>query len=69
MVRHMILNSVRMYRMMFTEEYNEVVLWDSDTTGEEVLSEYKLNRKMGRERWTRLGSTYGVLNRLKMRSD
>ena len=26
MVRHMILNSVRMYRTQFTEEYGEVVL-------------------------------------------
>ena len=26
MVRHMILNSVRMYRMMFNEEYGEIVL-------------------------------------------
>ena len=26
MIRHMILNSIRMYRMMFKDEYGEVVL-------------------------------------------
>ena len=30
MVRHMILNSIRMYRTQFTKDYGEIVLaWDS----------------------------------------
>ena len=68
MVRHMILNSVRMYRMMFTEEYGEVVFaWDSrHYWRRDYFPEYKLNRKMGREKdskdWDQI---YGVLNKIK----
>ena len=68
MVRHMILNSVRMYRMMFNEEYGEIVLtWDSrHYWRRDYFPEYKLNRKMGREKdskdWDQI---YGVLNKIK----
>ena len=68
MVRHMILNSVRMYRMMFNEEYGEIVLtWDSrHYWRRDYFPEYKLNRKMGREidskDWDQI---YGVLNKIK----
>ena len=35
MVRHMILNSVRMYRIMFNEEYGEIcLLYTSDAADE-----------------------------------
>ena len=68
MVRHMILNSVRMYRMMFNEEYGEIVFtWDSrHYWRRDYFPEYKLNRKMGREQdskdWDQI---YGVLNKIK----
>ena len=68
MVRHMILNSVRMYRMMFNEEYGEIVFtWDSrHYWRRDYFPEYKLNRKMGREKdskdWDQI---YGVLNKIK----
>ena len=51
MVRHMILNSLRMYRTRFSSEYGELVLchdsrhyWRRD-----YFPEYKANRKKGRE--------------------
>ena len=51
MVRHMILNSLRMYRTRFYSEYGELVLchdsrhyWRRD-----YFPEYKANRKKGRE--------------------
>ena len=72
MVRHMILNSVRMYRMMFTEEYGEIVLtWDSrHYWRRDYFPEYKLNRKMGREKDSRDWIRYIVYStKLKMRSD
>ena len=68
MVRHMILNSVRMYRMMFNEEYGEIVLtWDSrHYWRRDYFPEYKLNRKMGREKDNRdWDQIYGVLNKIK----
>ena len=51
MVRHMILNSIRMYRTMFKEEYGEVVLtYDSrHYWRREIFPQYKQNRKKGRE--------------------
>ena len=68
MVRHMILNSVRMYRTMFNQEYGEVVLtWDSrHYWRRDYFPEYKLNRKMGREKDSRdWDDIYGVLNKIK----
>ena len=68
MVRHMILNSVRMYRNMFNQEYGEVVLtWDSrHYWRRDYFPEYKLNRKMSREKdnldWNDI---YAVLNKIK----
>ena len=68
MVRHMILNSVRMYRTMFNQEYGEVVFtWDSrHYWRRDYFPEYKLNRKMSREKdnldWNDI---YDVLNKIK----
>ena len=52
MVRHMILNSVRMYRTMFNEEYGEVVLtYDSRAYWRrEIFPQYKWNRRKNREK-------------------
>ena len=52
MVRHMILNSIRMYRTMFKEEYGEIVLaYDSrHYWRRDVFPQYKKNRKKGREK-------------------
>ena len=68
MVRHMILNSLRMYRTMFNEKYGEVVLtYDSRAYWrKQVFPQYKANRKKGRESddkdWD---SIFGVLNQIK----
>ena len=68
MVRHMILNSIRMYRTMFKDEYGEIVLaYDSKHYWRrDVFPQYKMNRKKGREKdnfdWD---SIFGLLNAMK----
>ena len=68
MVRHMILNSVRMYRTMFNEDYGEIVLtYDSRAYWrKQLFPQYKANRKKGRESddkdWD---SIFTVLNKIK----
>jgi 5'-3' exonuclease len=68
MIRHMILNSIRMYRMMFKDEYGEVVLtYDSrHYWRREIFPQYKQNRKKGRENdskdWDKI---FGLLNAIK----
>jgi len=68
MVRHMILNSVRMYRSQFTEEYGEVVLaYDSKHYWRrDFFPNYKASRRKGREKsdldWD---SIFEVLNKIK----
>ena len=51
MVRHMILNSLRMYRMRFHDKYGEMVLcYDSKHYWRrDYFPEYKYSRKKGRE--------------------
>ena len=51
MVRHMILNSIRMYRKEHHNEYGEVVLtWDSKHSWRrDYYPEYKAGRRKGRE--------------------
>ena len=68
MVRHMILNSVRMYRTMFNQDYGEIVLtYDSRAYWRrEVFPQYKHSRRKSRESdgkdWN---SIFGVLNQIK----
>ena len=68
MVRHMILNSVRMYRTMFNEDYGEIVLtYDSRAYWrKEVFPQYKHSRRKSREAdgkdWN---SIFEVLNQIK----
>ena len=68
MVRHMILNSIRMYRTMFKDEYGEIVLaYDSrHYWRREIFPQYKQNRKKGREKdnfdWN---SIFELLNSMK----
>jgi len=68
MVRHMILNSIRMYRTMFKEEYGEVVLtYDSrHYWRRDIFPQYKQNRKKSRENdskdWNKI---FGLLNAIK----
>ena len=68
MVRHMILNSVRMYRTMFNEDYGEIVLaYDSRAYWrKEIFPQYKSNRRKNREEddkdWY---SIFDVLNNIK----
>ena len=51
MVRHMILNSLRNYRQMFSEEYGEfIICYDSKHYwSRDVFPEYKAGRKKSRE--------------------
>ena len=68
MVRHMILNSVRMYRTMFNEDYGEIVLaYDSRAYWrKEIFPQYKSNSRKNREEddkdWD---SIFDVLNNIK----
>ena len=68
MVRHMILNSVRMYRTMFNEDYGAIVLtYDSRAYWrKQIFPQYKANRKKNRESdgkdWN---SIFEVLNQIK----
>ena len=68
MVRHMILNSVRMYRTKFVEEYGELIIcYDSrHYWRRDVFPHYKCNRKKGREDspldWDQI---FGILNSIK----
>ncbi len=68
MVRHMILNSVRMYRTMFNEDYGEIVLaYDSRAYWrKEIFPQYKSNRRKNREEDNKdWDSIFGVLNNIK----
>ena len=68
MVRHMILNSIRMYRMEHHNEYGEVVLtWDSKHSWRrDYFPEYKASRRKGREEsdlnWDDI---FGTLNKIR----
>ena len=52
MVRHMILNSVRMYRTQFVKDYGEIVLaWDSKHYWRrDYFPHYKKNRRKARDK-------------------
>ena len=68
MVRHMILNSLRMYRMRFCDEYGELVLcYDSKHYWRrDFYPEYKSNRKKTRDSSSNdWDAIFGVLNALK----
>ena len=68
MVRHMILNSLRMYRMRFCDEYGELVLcYDSKHYWRrDYYPEYKHSRKKGRESSTNdWDAIFEVLNAIK----
>ena len=68
MVRHMILNSIRMYRKEHHSEYGEVVLtWDSKHSWRrDYFPEYKASRRKGREEsdldWNEI---FGTLNKIR----
>ena len=68
MVRHMILNSVRLYRQQFNKEYGEVILtYDSKHYWRrEYFPQYKAGRKKGREKDTKnWDSIFSCLNKIK----
>ena len=68
MVRHMILNSIRMYRQQFHNDYGEVILtYDSKHYWRrEIFPQYKAGRKKGRENdkkdWDAI---FNCLNKIK----
>ena len=68
MVRHMILNSIRMYRKEHHSEYGEVVLtWDSKHSWrKDYFPQYKAGRRKGREKssldWDKI---FTVLNNIR----
>ena len=68
MVRHMILNSIRLYRTQFNKDYGEVILtYDSKHYWRrEYFPNYKAMRKRGREKDNKDWDTiFGVLNKIK----
>jgi len=67
-VRHMILNSLRMYRSRFVSEFGELVLcYDSrHYWRRDYFPEYKHSRRKGREKDTKdWDSIFGCLNKIK----
>ena len=68
MVRHMIYNSLRMYRSRFFEEYGEMIIcYDSKSYWRrEIFPQYKASRRKGREQssldWD---SIFNCLNEIK----
>ena len=68
MVRHMILNSIRLYRQQFQKDFGEVILtYDSKHYWRrEYFPNYKASRRKGREKdnkdWDKI---FGVLNKIK----
>mgnify|MGYP003650757723 FL=1 len=68
MVRHMILNSIRLYRTQFNKDYGEVILtYDSKHYWRrEYFPNYKAGRRKGREKdnkdWDKI---FTVLNKIK----
>ena len=68
MVRHMILNSIRLHRQQFQKEFGEVVLtYDSKHYWRrEVFPQYKAGRKKGREKDNKdWDAIFNVLNKIK----
>ena len=68
MVRHMILNSIRLHRSDFHKEFGEVVLtYDSKHYWRrEYFPQYKAGRKKGREKDSKdWDSIFGCLNKIK----
>jgi len=68
MIRHMILNSIRLYRGMFNEKYGEVVLtYDSKHYWRrDYFEQYKHNRKKGREKDSKdWNAIFECLNQIK----
>jgi len=68
MVRHMILNSIRLHRSDFHKEFGEVVLtYDSKHYWRrDYFPNYKAGRKKGREKDSKdWDSIFGVLNKIK----
>ena len=68
MVRHMILNSIRLHRNQFGKEFGEVVLtYDSKHYWRrEYFPNYKASRRKGREKDSKdWDSIFGVLNKIK----
>jgi len=50
LIRHLILNSIRMYNTMFREEYGQMIIaCDGGSWRKEVFKEYKANRKKTRD--------------------
>ena len=68
MVRHMILNTLRMYRNKFSDEYGELVLCcdNSNNWRKKIFEHYKAPRKVQREKsdfdWNNL---FAILNNIR----
>ena len=67
LVRHMILNSIRMYRMDFHQEFGEIVLtYDSNIIGEEITFQTINRIEKGREKDSRdWDAIFNCLNKIK----
>ena len=67
LIRHLILNSIRMYNTMFREEYGQMIIaCDGGSWRKEVFKEYKANRKKSRDSDTMdWESFFGVLTKVR----
>lgn len=68
MVRHMVLNSIRMYKQKFGDKYGEVVICcdDKNYWRKEIFPYYKAHRKADREKSTiDWNSVFEVLNKIR----
>ena len=68
LIRHFILNSIRMYNVRYRKEYGEMIIACDDTNNwrKQAFPLYKANRKKGREEstldWNKI---FGILNKIR----
>jgi hypothetical protein len=67
LIRHMILNSLRMYNTKYRDEYGKMILaCDSNSWRKDVFKEYKASRKTSREKsdldWSEI---FNIINNVK----
>ena len=66
LIRHMILNSIRMYNKKFRNQYGQMVIaCDSSSWRKDVFPQYKFKRKSGREEssldWNEIFNIIGMV--------
>jgi hypothetical protein len=68
MIRHMVLNSIRMYKQKFSDKYGEIVICcdDKNYWRKEIFPYYKAHRKADREKSTLdWNAVFEILNKIR----